>query len=110
MPRRLVRWVVRGKDAGADNRSIGATEDAAARRPARPDGSGIAVLAARASSMMLIMAILAHLDLDAFFAAVEELEQPGLRPVRSSSAAIRAAAGSSRPRTTSRAGSGSAPR
>ena len=27
----------------------------------------------------LIMAILAHLDLDAFFAAVEELEQPELR-------------------------------
>src|SRR5215218_11359681 len=34
---------------------------------------------AGASSMMGIMAILGHLDLDAFFAAVEELEQPGLR-------------------------------
>ena len=29
--------------------------------------------------MLCIMAILAHLDLDAFFAAVEELEQPELR-------------------------------
>ena len=34
---------------------------------------------AGASSMMGMMAILAHLDLDAFFAAVEELEQPELR-------------------------------
>ena len=34
---------------------------------------------AGASSMMESMAILAHLDLDAFFAAVEELEQPELR-------------------------------
>ena len=34
---------------------------------------------AGASSMIGIMAILAHLDLDAFFAAVEELEQPELR-------------------------------
>ena len=58
---------------------MNATEDAAAYRPARPGGSGIVVLAARASSMMRIMAIFAHLDLDAFFAAVEELEQPELR-------------------------------
>src|SRR3954463_10394135 len=34
---------------------------------------------AGASSIMAMMAILAHLDLDAFFAAVEELEQPELR-------------------------------
>jgi DNA polymerase-4 len=34
---------------------------------------------AGASSMMGMMAILGHLDLDAFFAAVEELEQPELR-------------------------------
>ena len=34
---------------------------------------------AGASIMIAIMAILAHLDLDAFFAAVEELEQPELR-------------------------------
>src|SRR5215211_8223356 len=34
---------------------------------------------AGASSIMPMMAILAHLDLDAFFAAVEELEDPSLR-------------------------------
>src|SRR5215212_11075420 len=34
---------------------------------------------AGASSIMPMMAILGHLDLDAFFAAVEELEQPELR-------------------------------
>ena len=45
--------------------------------------------------------IVAHLDLDAFFAAVEELEDPALRRCRSSSAATRTAAASSRRATTS---------
>ena len=51
--------------------------------------------------------IVAHLDLDAFFAAVEELEDPRCARCRSSSAATRTAAASSRPRTTSPAASGS---
>ena len=46
--------------------------------------------------------IVAHLDLDAFFAAVEELERPELAEVRSSSAVTRTAAASSPRRTTVR--------
>jgi hypothetical protein len=35
-----VRWTFRGKDAGSvDSGSIGATEDAASGRPARPGGT-----------------------------------------------------------------------
>jgi hypothetical protein len=36
-----VRWVVRGKDAGSAHikPDMGATEDAAPRRPAKPDGT-----------------------------------------------------------------------
>jgi hypothetical protein len=37
-----VRWSFRGKDAGsADSRAIGATEDAASGRAARPDGTTV---------------------------------------------------------------------
>jgi hypothetical protein len=54
-----------------------------------------------------IAVIVAHLDLDAFFAAVEELERPELRAGRSSSAATPTAAASSRPRTTTLGGTGS---
>jgi nucleotidyltransferase/DNA polymerase involved in DNA repair len=59
--------------------------------------------------------IVAHLDLDAFFAAVEELEDPSLRrqPLvvggnpQGSSVATRRAAVSSRQRTTRRGASAS---
>jgi hypothetical protein len=57
-----------------------------------------------------IMAILAHLDLDAFFAAVEELEQPELRRKPLVVGGDPRAAASSRPPTTSRVGSASIPR
>ena len=56
------------------------------------------------------MRILAHLDLDAFFAAVEELGDPRSGHVRSWSAATLADAESSRRRTMSHAGSASARR
>jgi hypothetical protein len=39
-----VRWAARGKDAGSPHmQAVGATEDAAARRPARPGGTRLIV-------------------------------------------------------------------
>ena len=64
----------------------------AARSPGAPAESA-ATRSRENRSLLSSVPILAHLDLDAFFAAVEELEDPSLRRSRSSSAATLAAAG-----------------
>src|SRR5436305_7602512 len=52
------RWSSRGKDAGSpDSSTIGATEDAASRRPARPGGTRLIVKRALRGSVLELVAL-----------------------------------------------------